>query len=256
MVKYITSISISPPHKFKIPIKVIIFWYKKISSYINSRKLSLIENKECPTIYISKRYPKMSIIELYERISHHLSKYFPSLYHKLNSNKKNCLIKIKKVQNDSNLKTKEEKYKLSNNEIKPNKNFYVLIKNTEKNEHTEKIKRLNEKKCEKLKHLFEPHKFENDILEKYNNCTIKEILLRNNDNENDNESSSSSYSIIDDDDISPCKSVSSTSSNSSTINKINYLVHFSKAPRKSKYFDNDDYYSNKLKSVGYYNNNK
>ena len=262
MVKYPAIPSISSPPKIRIPLKVIIFWYKKISSYINSKKISSFENRECPTIYISKKYPKMSILELYERIKHHLSKYFPDIYQKLNSNpNKKCLIKLKKIPKELNDTNKENNIELSNNN-KTKKNIYVLIKTGKKNKFSEKIRLKNEKNCEIIKHLFEPHKFDENILEKYNNCTIKEILLINNKNENNNENNekdndknddnNESSSSNNDDDISPCKSTSSNSSSSLHFNKINFLTHFRKAPKISKYFNNDEYFSNKLKSIGNY----
>ena len=248
--------SFSP--RLKIPLKTIIFWYKKISSYIKSRNIKLFENKECPTIYISKKYPNMSILELYQRITHHLIKYFPNIYQKLNSNTKKCLIKLKKNPEDSIQKEKDNNKESSNN-IKSNKNIYVLIKSRKRNKLSEKIKHINEKNCEKIKNLFESHKFDNDISEKYNNCTIKEILLKNKDNHNDNNNSndnedddeSSSVSI---DDVSPCTNNTTASSYSYTSNKINFVTHFRNIPKKSKYFNNDDYYSKKLKSIGNYNN--
>ena len=255
MVKYPVTQSNSSSPKIRIPLKVIIFWYKKISSYINSKNISSIENKECPTLYISKKYPRMSILELYERISHHLSKYFPNIYNKLNANtNKKCLIKLKKIRKEINGKNKETSTK-PKNDNKTKKNLYVLISG-KKNKSSEKIRHINEKNCKNIKHLFESHKFDEDILEKYNNCTIKEILLTDdkkesiddNGNDNDNESSSSNI-----DNISPCKSTSSNSSSSLNFNKINFLTHFQKAPKKSKYFINDDYFSNKLKSIGNYN---
>ena len=268
MVKCSTDSNSALSPRLKIPLKTIIFWYKKISSYIKSRNIKLFENKECPTIYISKKYPNMSILELYQRISHHLSKYFPNIYQKLNSNSKKCLIKLKKNPEESNPKEKENKENENNiessNNTKSNKNMYVLIKLRKRNKITEKIKQKNEKNCEKIKYHFESHKFENDISEKYNNCKIKEIVLKNNDNvkgndskdnDNDDNEESSSISL---DDVSPCTNNSTPSSYSYTYtsNKINVLTHFNKAPRKSKYFNNDDYYSNKLKSIGNFKTNK
>ena len=241
MVKYSIVPGNHSSSKFRISLRSLIFYYTKISEYINTRNFNLSKNKECPTIYISKKYPKMSIIELYQRIDHHLNKYFPSIYEKLNTNKKKCIVKLKKEPIDSN---KKEKIKESSKNIIPKKNAYVLISLGKKNKYSEKIKKSNEKNCEKIKHLFQPHTFNNDIYEKYNNCSIKEILLENKNN--DDESSSSDI-----DDVSSCKSIS-TSSTSTIIsnNKINFVTHFKNIPRKSKYFNNDDYYSNKLKSIG------
>ena len=251
MVKYSVIPSNSSSPKIRIPLKIIIFWYKKISSYINSKNISSIENRECPTLFISKKYPKMSILELYERISHHLSKYFPNIYNKINANtNKKCIIKLKKIPVERNENNKEKNEESSNNNLK-NKNIYVLIK-SRKNKISEKIRLRNEKNCQNIKHLFEPHKFDEEILEKYNNCTIKEILLmkdkKEDDDANDSESSSSSI-----DNVLPCKSTSSTSSSSLNFNKINFLTHFQKTPKKSKYFSNDDYFSDKLKSLGNFN---
>lgn len=271
MVKYSVLNNSQSSPRLRIPLKLIIFWYKKIKSYINTHNTNLINSKECPTLYISKKYPKMSILELYQRINNHLIKYFPKIHSQLNSNSnmKRCIVKLKKEK--VNLKEKEKKennekdVKISNNE-ESNKTPYILINLGKKNENMEKIKSLNEKNCEKIKHLFESHKFDEKIYEKYNNCSVKEILIDDNENNNnddknnndkngsnDDDESSSSISI---EDVRPIESTTYSSSNGFSNNKINYITHFKNVPRNSKYFNNDDYYSNKLKSIGVFNNNK
>ena len=250
MVKYLANPVVSNPPKLRIPLKLLIFWYKKISSYLTSQKFNQVKNKECPTIYISKKYPKMTILELYQRIEHHLMKYFPDIYHKINSETKNCLIKLKKNPLESNIKETIIKHDKESKNEEVNKKAFVLINLKKKNRPSQKILLSNEKNCSKIKHLFECHKFNDDIYEKYNNCYIKEILLK--DNNNDDEDSTSS--ILDD--VTPCNSTLSTSSNINFNNKINFVTHFRNIPRKSQYFNNDEYYSNKLKSIGNFNNNK
>ena len=268
MVKYSILQTTSSSRRIKIPIKIIIFWYKKIKSYINTQNINLINSKECPTIYISKKYPRMSILELYQRINNHLLKYYPKVYQKLNSNTKRCLIKLKKhtvkLKEKENIE-KTDKTVIIQNSVESKKTPCILISLGKKNKHSEKIKSLNEKNCQNIKHLFRQHKFEDDIYEKYNNCYVKEIVIdddNNNNNNNDNDDNdndkddneSFSSSMIDD--VSPYESTSYSSSNGYNNNRINYLTHFRNIPRKSKYFNNDDYYSNKLKSIGDFNNNK
>ena len=251
MVKYSAMPGITSPHKIRIPPKLLLFWYKKISSYLSSQKSNPIKDRECPTIYISKRYPKMTILELYQRIEHHLMKYFPNIYHKINSKTKKCLIKIKKNPLDSNLNENIIKNDNESNNEESNKKPLVLINSRKRNKYTENILLSNEKNCSKIKHLFESHKFDDDIYEKYDKCYIKEILIKdpnNNNNDNDDDSNSSNL-----DDITPFTSTSYSSSNITINNKVNFLTHLRKIPRKSKYFNNDDYYSNKLKSIGNYN---
>jgi MinD-like ATPase involved in chromosome partitioning or flagellar assembly len=133
---------INDKRRIKIPIRSILFWRRKIKSYINTHLLNIIINKKYPTIYISKKYPKMSILELYERINNHLNKYFPNIYQKLNSNTKKCLIKLKKNPEDS-IKKEKDNNKESSNNIKSNKNMYVLIKLRKRNKLSEKIKHIN-----------------------------------------------------------------------------------------------------------------
>ena len=99
---------INDTRRIKIPIRSILFWRRKIKSYINTHLLNIIVNKKYPTIYISKKYPKMSILELYERINNHLNKYFPNIYQKLNSNTKNCL---KNIKRDPIVKTNDSQTK-------------------------------------------------------------------------------------------------------------------------------------------------
>ena len=93
MVKNSGNNNINNSRRVKIPIRLLVFWYKKIKAFINTQSLILIKNKEYPKIYISKKYPKMSIFELYQRINNHLNKYYQNIYLKLNSNTDECLIK-------------------------------------------------------------------------------------------------------------------------------------------------------------------
>ena len=229
--------------RLNLPIKLIIFWYKRLSAYINSKKFDVINKEDCPKIFISKKYPQMSILELYQRIDHHLIKYFPHIHSKLNSNNnKESLINIKKEPK----KETEENNNIKNiNDEQKTNNLTENINPEETNEHTKKIKLSNEKYCYKINKLFKEHKFSDEIYEKYNNCSVKEILIKNEDNP---------LKLNNIDNISPTKSIS-TSSTKSYGNKVTYLTHSQNITyKKPKYFNNDDYYIKKLSEIQNKNN--
>ena len=225
--------------RIKIPIRSILFWRRKIKSYINTHLLNIIVNKKYPTIYISKKYPKMSILELYERINNHLNKYFPNIYQKLNSNTKNRLNNIKKDP--------IEKTHVSQPKKETKKNELALIKKSKKDKYSKDVKLYNERNCKKIKHHFKQDKLRN---KKNNQCYKNNILIEikckdNNENNNVDELASNSVK-----DLSPSKSSTTSSSSILKKNKINFLTHYGNAERKSKYFNNDDYYIKKLKLIG------
>jgi len=233
---------INDTRRIKIPIRLILFWRKKIKSYINSHILKIIKNKEYPTIYISKEYPKMSILELYERINNHLNKYFPIIYQKLNSNTKNGLMNIKKdPQGEIDISPPKKETK---------KNKLALIQESKKDKYSKEIMSSNKKSQQKIKQHLNNDKLSNG---KYNQCYRNNIVIEikhenNNENKNVNEldTNSNSNSIKD---LSPSKSSTTSSSSIFKKNKYHFLTHYENAERKSKYFNNDSYYINKLKLI-------
>lgn len=239
--------------RFNLPLKLIIFWYKRLSIFINSKKFENIRKEEYPKIFISHKYPQMSILELYQRINHHLFKYFPDIFRKLNSNNKEYIIKQNKHSYDD--KESENNKNIINDFEKPKnltdeKTSDIIIDLKNHNELSKDIKLLNEKNCNKINHLFKPHKFTNEICEKYNNCFVKEVLIKKEENNiiNINEDNNKN--------ISPSKSTSTISSKSHG-KKINYLTYSKNfIIKKSKYFNNDDYFLKKLSEIGNQNNNE
>jgi hypothetical protein len=229
---------INDKRRIKIPIRSILFWRRKIKSYINTHLLNIIINKKYPTIYISKKYPKMSILELYERINNHLNKYFPNIYQKLNSNAKNGLI--------NNKKEPIEKTDVSQPKKETNKKEIALIKKSKKNKYTKDIMLSNQKNYKKIKPHFKQDKLSNKKNDQcYENNFLIEIKCKDNkENNNINELTSNSKK-----DLSPSKSSTTSSSSILKKNKFNFLTHYGNAERKSKYFNNDDYYINKLKLI-------
>jgi len=233
---------INDTRRIKIPIRFILFWRRKIKSYINTHLLNIIINKKYPTIYISKKYPKMSILELYERINNHLNKYFPNIYQKLNSNTNNCLINSKKepIERTDVPQIKKE----------TKKNELSLIKKSKKDKYSKNITSSNQKNSKKITHHFKQDKLRNEKNNKSyeNNILIK---IKNEDNkENYNVNELASYSKKD---LSPSKSSTTSSSSIMKKHKFNFVTHYGNAERKSKYFNNDNYYINQLKLLG--NNN-
>lgn len=230
---------INDTRRIKIPIRFILFWRKKIKSYINSHLLNIIINKEYPTIYISKKYPKMSISELYQRINNHLNKYFPNIYHKLNSNTKSCLTDIKKEPKENTIISPFKK--------RSKKNKLALLKEPKKEKYSKDIMLSNNKNYKKTKHTFKQDKLGN---EKYNQCNGNNVMIeiKCGDNKENNNSNELKYNSIKD--LSPSKSSTTSSSSIFKKNKFNFVTHYQNAERKSKYFNNDDYYINKLKLIG------
>ena len=256
MVKNSGNNNINNSKRIKIPIRLLIFWYKKIKAFINTQNLNLIKNKECPTIYISKKYPKMSILELYQRINNHLNKYYPNIYQKLNSNIEKCLIKA--TQKTDRKKSPEKSNNVEPKKEEKKKELYILIKIEEKNTYLEEKIKSNEKSCKKIEHLFKQYEFEEEIYEKYNDHYVDYILIEtNNENHNDNDNIYDNNKNNDIEmcydstkDISPSKCSTTSSSSSIANNTINFLTHLRSSQRKIKYFNNDDYYINKLKLIG------
>ena len=137
----------------------------------------------------------------------------------MNNNKKH-IIKLRKIKTKKKISENTENEKLKNLTDK---------KNSEENI----IKSTNEKYCGKISHLFEEHKFDKEVYEKYNNCSVKEILIKNDNNITDTNTKGL-------DSISPSKST--TSSTKSYGSKITYLTHSKfNNYKKSKYFNNDEY---------------
>ena len=65
MVKYSTISNPLLTIKLKMSLKSLLLWYKKCKEYVTLLKNNKKKNIEYPTIYVSKKYPKMDILELY-----------------------------------------------------------------------------------------------------------------------------------------------------------------------------------------------
>ena len=200
----------------------------------------------------------MSIFELYQRINNHLNKYYPNIYHKLNSNTEKCL--IKPPQNNEQKESPEKSNAVESKKEEKKKELYVLIKIEEKNTYIDEKIKSNEKSCKKIEHLLKQYDFGEEIYEKYNDHYVDCILIENN-NENHNDNNKNNNNDIEmccssTKDISPSKCSTTSSSSSVTNNTINFLTHLRNSQRKIKYFNNDDYYINKLKLIGNCNGKK
>ena len=195
--------------KIKLPLKLLLFWLKKIKKFIKEKNKDKDENIEYPTIYISQKYPKMSILELYGRIKNHLKKHYPNIYNRIKSKRNESLIKSSiHLNNDSN--TKES---LNDNKNDDDECFFRNI--YKGRELTEEIKNINKRNCSHIKHLFEAYKFEPNISEKYDNCFIQIIDCRKDFHKNINK-----------DNLSTESSLSSSTNKNNKINKIRFVTHF------------------------------
>lgn len=257
MVKMIKTAPNKPAKKFHLPMRLILFWHKKLKAYIYTQK-SKDKNFQFPSIYISPKYPKMNILELYQRIQNHLMKHFPNIYNKLNSNNK--MLKDKNERDSQKKKDfginnseNENNKNINNNSIKLadekydeiNENQELKLKNSNNDFIlSEEIKLINESNCCQIQDLFKSHKFTDDVSEKYDNYFVKVILLKNPKNE-----ISSSKNKPEN---SPSKSASTISSNENnkSNNKINFVTYSKNISMKPKYYNNDSYYFGKLKLIG------
>ena len=238
MVKFLESQTNPSSRRLNLPIKLIIYLYKRLSVYIKSKNFDTLDKEQCPNIFVSNKYPRMSILELYQRINHHLIKYFPDIHQKLNSNNKKYIIKQKGNSNDNNKKSEKNINNINDfeksNIIKEEKTSDIIIDIKNDNTLSEDIKLLNEQNCQGLNHLFKPHKFDDEICNKYNNCFVKEVLIKNDDN---NIMNLNHLEINNNSNISPSKSTSSISSKYHK-NKVNYLTYSKNfVIKKSKYFN-------------------
>ena len=225
MVKYSPIASNKSSRRMNIPLKLILFWYNRIKNYIDKQNVNKNENFEYPTLFISKKYPKMSILELYIRIRNHLKKHYPNIYNKLNPS-----TKVSQA-NKEFIKIKEE-------EKKENKNEEILYEIIFKGkELSDEIKHVNEINCSKIKHLFKSYKFDERISEKYNNCFIKIIDLSKNGLDISSTNKRDELSTT---------SILSSSSNDNNKNKISFVTHLVKPQIKSKIFQTF-IYENKFK---------
>ena len=152
-----------------MPLKSLFLWYKKFKEYVTLLKNNKKKNIEYPTIYVSKKYPKMDILELYKIIKKRLIRNFPYIYKKFKIKNKETLIQV----NKNNIKECSTK----KNDIKEKENRIILNNiNINKTNLLEDIKIINEMNCSYIKHLFESHKFSENI-EKYDNCFVKSINI-------------------------------------------------------------------------------
>ena len=213
MVKYCPTISNKSSKRINIPLKLILFWYNKIKNYINKQNINKNENYEYPTLYISKKFPKISILELYIRINNHLKKHFPKIYNKLNQTNKVTLQKNESIKMEDKKDKKDEKI-----------NYEIKYKDKEL---SDEIKYINEKNCSNLKYLFKSYKFDKSISEKYNNCFIKIIDLSKNSLDISSTNKKEKLSNT---------SLLSSSLNKNNKNKIIFVTHLSRPSLKSKLF--------------------
>ena len=260
MVKYNT---LPNKKKSRIPLRFVIFWYRKIKNFITEQKKKNANLNNC-TFYFSPKYPKMNILSLYKRIRKHLIKYLPNQSF-VNKNQKINISSnkiIKSFNDKNNMRISED----------------LIFDKADKI--SRKIKHLNMKNCSNIIHLFNQPKFDEKFATKYDNNYVSSIIIRNNNNsvkiqkviqnslnsdissngkENisnntNNFSKSSSLSLAIE------KNKKDDASKNKTLNKpqTQFVTHFGKSSDhsiKSKYFIDDDYYNRILKSIGNCNSN-
>ena len=179
MVKYS---SISNPKftiKLKMPLKTLLFWHKKMKEYINILKEKKKNGIEYPTIYISKKYPQIGFLELYNKIKNYFKRQILLNYMmRKNGNRESSLLSS-----------------MENGEINHIEEKDIIIR---RKYESENIKHINEMNCFHIKHLFEAKSYKNS--EGYDNCFVKIIVCRKKkkkklessiDNKNDNFSTTS-----------------------------------------------------------------
>lgn len=214
----------------KIPIRIILFWYKTLQNYIIKLKTENIgseENIEYPTINIGK-HKKMNILELYKRIRNHIKKHFPLIHNEIKNSHKELIIKGEKKE--------EEKAPIRNEDQSNNKNEknisapfkvekIVLTDIYRDKDLSEEIRNINEGICVKISHLFKSYKFDEETARNCNNYFVKMIV-------SDREESDSSYKR---DDYSTTSMTSNDKKNYSKNefdknNKVTFVTHLEKRP--------------------------
>ena len=224
MVKYSIGSKPDSSRKIHIPLKSLLFWHKKIEGYINKVKKDNKENFEYPTVYISKKYPKMSILELSKRIKNHIRKHFPEVYNILNKKEKEDIKEPKEsLTSEKNECIQKEEIIIKEKDEDIYKNVYRGI------ELSNEIKNINEMNCSHMKDLFKSYKFEQNIAEKYDNNFVKIIICNKDD----------TYSSINKKDDSSTTSISSVSnlSKENKKNKIRFVTHLQNKQIKNKLFN-------------------
>ena len=220
MGKYSNTVNNKSLRKKKIPLNLLLlFGNKKIKDFIRAKFKN--KNDQYLTLYISKKYAKMIILELYRRYKNYLKKDFPNI---IKTKRNKSCIKLPK-QNLNYVSIKKENIN--------HKNEDYFCKNIYKGEDLrEEISNINKRNCSHIPHLFEPYKFTPNICEKYDNCFIKSIDCRKNElyspiyNKKDNLSTESSlYS-------------SSNKNNNNKTNKIYFVTYFpNKVHKKHNLFN-------------------
>lgn len=165
MVKYPASLNPKLTIKLKIPFKTLLFWNRKIKEYLDLLRKNKKENIEYPTVYISKKHPKMGFLELYKKIKRYFKKHFPNIYKRINITSKESFTQLNYIKNHS-VKNKEI--------IEINKKELLFQNDGGRRDLSEKIKNINEINCSQIKHLFKAPEM-NDNIEKYDNCFVKII---------------------------------------------------------------------------------
>ena len=174
----------------KIPIRIILFWYKTIQNYIIKLKTEnncIEENIEYPTINIGK-HKKMNILELYKRIRNHIKKHFPLIHNEIKNSHKESIINSEKekekapVQKEEEIDNKNEK-SISAISAPFKVEKIVFSKIYRDKDLSEEIKNINERNCAKISHLFKSYKFDEETARNYDNYFVKMIVCDREDSD-------------------------------------------------------------------------
>ena len=165
----------------KIPIRIILFWYKAIRNYIiklKNENKDNEENIEFPTINFG-RTKKMNILELYIKIRNHIKKHSPLIHNKIKASNKETINKGDKatektepIKNESEDKNKNEKN--FSNTFKVKKFIFGDIYRDE--DLSDEIKTINEINCINIIHLFKSYKFDEETAKNFDNYFVKMIV--------------------------------------------------------------------------------
>ena len=192
----------SAKNKMKIPIPTFVYWYKKLRKLIFDlqEKNEDVKNYK---VYLSLRYPNISILELFLKIRKYLIKYVSE----------NGIIKNKEENEDQD--------STSTQSISPLKSIVIEIEVFENKECIEKlntykamdkkeilsnkIRVRNIKKFADCKNFFKQPKFDKNFVKENNNLHMKYILIENEDSDDnfseEKENEEETIEIKDDDEV-------------------------------------------------------
>lgn len=145
-------------NKSSIPYRQMFFYYKKLKEFLHKNNISENNSLSSKTIYVSKKYPKMDILELYLKLKKYLIKHFQE---------------IKDIISSTKIKKEKEEQEKKNDD---DKRGYIY--NNQISDIYERVKTINESNLSHRDDYFKTYILNEQNYEKYNNHFVKSINIR------------------------------------------------------------------------------